>query len=193
MNYEDFDHTDGKKMGDCLRKPFSTNKGVWLFLLYLLACVVILAGIYLAFPPDAQTHYMDKNDMFEIVKNNTQTILEDISNNDFTRTMDLLKSSREKPNITFNGDCVTFYCYGYGFGPSTTYIGFYYIPGDSLAEIGGIEAPWALYHGSEEFPMFMKQEGNEWVWYEKEENAGGDNEYHIEKICDNFWYYRIKY
>lgn len=29
--------------------------------------------------------------------------------------------------------------------------------------------------------------------YEKEENAGGDNEYHIEKICDNFWYYRIKY
>ena len=83
--FSDFDHTDGKKMGDCLRKPFSTNKGVWLFLLYLLACVVILAGIYLAFPPDAQTHYMDKNDMFEIVKNNTQTITKTYGTKSFLR------------------------------------------------------------------------------------------------------------
>ena len=39
----------------------------------------------------------------------------------------------------------------------------------------------------------LKQEGNEWVWYEKDVNPRGGNEYHTEKICDNFWYYRLSY
>ena len=150
--------------------------------LYLLLSAVFLAGILLVFSPAArqQVHYMDKADMFEIVRNNTDTILEDIEKNDFTRTLALLCSSREEPDIEFSGDCVTFYCYGHGFASNTSYEGFYYTPWDGPAQLGGMDV------------SSLKQQGNELVWYEKDVN-GGDNEYHTEKICDNFWYYWLDY
>ncbi len=64
--------------------------------------------------------------MFEIVKNNSQVILKDIQTNDFSQTLDLLKSSRGKPEVYVEGDIVTFYCYGFGFASATSYEGFYF-------------------------------------------------------------------
>ena len=164
-------------------KHTEMDKGVKAFLIYISSSVIIIAVLFLVFGPAArqQVHYMDKADMFEIVRNNTDTILEDIEKNDFTRTLALLSSSREEPDIEFSGDCVTFYCYGHGFASNTSYEGFYYTPMDGPARLGGIDV------------SSLKQEGNEWAWYEKDRAPGGDNEYHTEKICDHFWYYRLVY
>ena len=163
-------------------KQTKTGSGPRFLCLYLLLSVIIIAGIWLVFdPPGEKIHYMDKADMFEIVRSNAQTILDDIEKNDFTRTLALLSSSREEPDVEFSGDCVAFYCYGHGFASNTSYEGFYYAPWDGPAGLGGIDV------------SFLKQEGNEWVWYEKDRDNGGDNEYHTEKICDHFWYYRLVY
>ena len=173
-----------------------SKNGIRFLLLYLSASVILIVALSFALDPPkpkVKIHYMDKADMFEIVKNNSQVILKDIQTNDFSQTLDLLKSSRGKPEVYVEGDIVTFYCYGFGFASATSYEGFYYTPLNIPARIGGIEAPYVRYHSSEELPDFLKQENNEWVWYEKDENSGGDNEYHTEKICDYFWYYYLKY
>ena len=177
-------------------KQTKAGSGLRFLWLYLLLSVVIIAGLWLILdPPGAKVHYMDKTDMFDVVRNNRQTILEDIGKNEFTRTLDLLSSSREEPHVYFADNCVTFYCYGFGFGPSTSYEGFYYTPWDGPGWVGGGEPPWQMYSVPEGENLIeaLKQEGNEWVWYEKDINAGGDNEYHTEKICDNFWYYKLYY
>lgn len=146
--------------------------------LYLLLSVALLIGIWLVFDPPVSESPMDKAGMFEIVRNNAETILEDIEKNDFTRTLDLLGSSREEPHVSIADNCVTFDCYGFGLLSHTSYEGFYYTPED---------APGWPYGEQGEA---LKQEGAEWVWYE---DHGGDNEYHTEKICDHFWYYMLSY
>lgn len=163
-------------------KQAKANSSIRFLWLFLLLSVMILVGIWMVFdPPGEKTHYMDKADMYEIVRNNAQTILDDIEKNDYTRTLSLLSSSREKPHVEFSGDCVLFYCYGHGFASNTGYEGFYYTPSDGPAGLGGIDV------------SSLKQEGNEWTWYEKSRDPGGDNEYHTEKICDFLWYYRLEY
>ena len=157
------------------------NREIKAILLYLAVTVIVLAAVPLILDPPVHEHYMDKSDMFEIVKNNRQAILEDVEKKDYTRTLGLLDSSREEPSVDFAGDCVTFYCYGHGFASNTSYEGFYYTPWDGPARLGGIDV------------SSLKQDGNEWVWYEKDMDPSGDNEYHTEKICDNFWYYRLVY
>ena len=182
-------------------KQTNAKSGFQFLLLYLLLSVMILIGISLVFdppkPPSSRetVHYMDKADLFEIVRNNTQTILDDIKKNDFRRTLDLLSSSRKEPHVYFEDGCVTFWCFGYGFGSGTHYGGFYYTPWDGPADIGGIAAPYSGYHlpSGEELIQALKQEGSEWVWYETDVNPSGDNEYHTEKICDHFWHYRLVY
>ena len=171
-----------------------SKNSIRFFLLYLSASVILIVALSFALdPPYPKVHYMDKADLFEIVKSNSQIILKDIQTNNFSQTLDMLKSSREKPEVYVEEDIVTFYCYGSGFASNTSYEEFYYSPLNCPAKVGGIEAPYVLYHNSKELPDFLKQENNEWVWYEKDENIGGDNEYHSEKICDYFWYYCLKY
>lgn len=179
-------------------KQTKTSSGLRFLWLYLFLSVVIIAGIQMIFDPykpPVEFHYMDKADMFEIVRNNTQTILGDIEKKNYTRTLNLLSSARDEPHVYRKDNCVTFDCYGFESGPSTSYEGFYYTPCDGPAWICGIETSWVLYS----FPLredpgqTLTQEGDEWVWYGKSVNPGWDNEYHTEKICDNFWYYRLVY
>ncbi len=168
------------------------------FTIYLIIASVFLAGtiiwcILTTPEPVIQPIYMNKESMFEIVRNNASTILGDIDTDDFTRTMLLLASSPETPEITRANDCVFFYCYGWGFGPSTGYEGFYYVPWDGPAEIGNIMSPFPFSVQGPELIEHLKPEGEGWAWYEKDSTLGGDNVYYTEKICDCFWYYRLEY
>ena len=161
------------------QKEHSQFRLLWLYLVF---SVVLLIGIWLIFdPPVSESPYMDKADMFEIVRNNTQTILEDIKKDDFTRTLDLLSSSQDEPHVSIADSCVTFDCYGSGFASHTIYEGFYYTPEDTPG--------WPYGWQGEA----LNQEGAEWVWYENSGGHGGDNEYHTEKICDHFWYFKQIY
>lgn len=180
-------------------KHTEMDKGVKAFLIYMSSSVIIITVLFLVFfirqALSPQIHYLDRNDIFEIVRDNRQTILEDIEKNDFSRTLGLLSSSREEPEVWFADGCVTFYCYGHGFASNTSYEGFYYTPWDGPGAVGGGEVPWQRYSlpEGEKLIQALKQEGNEWVWYEKDKDPGGDNEYRTEKICDNFWYYKLVY
>ena len=167
-------------------------------IMYLIVAFVFMTGIIIwsivdspeSVPANA---YMDKASMFELVRNNTSTILGDIDSDDFTRTMALLASSPETPQITRTDDCVFFYCYGWGFGPNTGYEGFYYVPWDGPADIANMMSPFPFTFQGQELIEHLEPEGEGWAWYEKKTTPGGDNVYYTERICECFWYYRLEF
>ena len=138
---------------------------------------------------------LNKEYIFSIVQDHTDTILADIQNNDYTQTLALFDGFEDKPDIRREESCVFFACYGLGFGPSTSYAGFYYVPWDGPAPVAGIMPPWAAYLSvsGEELIQYLEPEGNGLIWREKSVSPGGDNKYYTEKICDCFWYYRLDY
>lgn len=185
-------------------------------LAYIILSVVLLSA--LSFISPAQTpepndfRYMNRDDLFRVVKDNAAVILEDVRKNDFTRTRDLLASGEHpmqvygenKASIVSEDGCVSFFTFMTG-GPGSRYEGFYYTPWDGPAPVCGTAWPWIpsavskvqKYDIAELEPQNLqsglKQENNEWVWYEKDFNPGGDNEYHTQKICDFLWYFKLVY
>lgn len=76
-------------------------------------------------------------------------------------------------------DHVDFFCGGAGLAPSGTYVGFFYSPEDDMTAV------WCAPHKGQ--ALTPKDGGFQW----KEEH--GDNRYYVEKICDNFYYYRASF
>ena len=159
------------------------GSGLRFLWLYLVLSVALLIGIWLVFDPPKhllpyrEQRALDIANMREIVRNNAQTILEDIELNDFSRTQDLLKSITEKPDIHVYPDTVVFDCFYFE--------GFFYTPEDSPVWVGG-------FYSKGNAPA-LKQEGDAWVWYENNENPKNGNDYRMEKICDHFWYWRYRF
>ncbi|MBR3107942.1 MAG: hypothetical protein IKH30_12330 [Clostridia bacterium] len=144
---------------------------------------------------DKQPPRLNEEYIFSIVQDHADTIMADIQNNDYAQTLALFDGFEKKPDILKEDGCVFFDCYGLGFGPSTVYGGFYYVPWDGPAPVAGIEPPWVGYLSisGEELIQYLELEGNGFIWREKSVSPGGDNEYYTEKICDYFWYYRLDY
>ncbi|MCR4884555.1 MAG: hypothetical protein K6A68_13350 [Clostridiales bacterium] len=178
-----------------MEKGRKTSKGfiIYQIVAFAFLCTTIIWNVTAASKSADQTVHMDKASIFEIVRNNASTILADIDADDFTRTMLLLASSPETPEITRTDDGVFFYCYGWGWASNTGYEGFYYVPWDGPAEIGGIMSPFPFSVQGPELIEHLEPEGEGWVWYEKQTTPGGDNVYYTEKICDCFWYYCLEY
>ena len=72
-----------------------------------------------------------------------------------------------------------FYCGGKGWASGTEYSGFYYISDEDAEHL----------YDSDAYEKTV--EGDRITWREK--SPGGDNEFTVEKICDGFWYYNLKY
>ncbi len=169
------------------------------FIVYVIAVFLLLAVVLIRFfpKPFEKAVYMDKDSMFEIVRSNEAIIRSDIAADRFDRTLQLLSSSREKPRV-FHADsgCIDFYCYGWGMVVNGGYEGFYYSPWDGPANLNNI-VPTDLFPDPSvpetELDRYFVREGNGWAWYEDQTEHGGDNVYYTEKICDNFWYYRLEY
>ena len=169
----------------------STIKG---YILYLIVTFVSIAGVAVflkATEPPPAPKAMDKASMFEIVSANAAAIRADIEADDFTNTLSLLASSRDTPEVTREGDCVFVYCYGWGFASTARHTGFYYVPWDGPAEIGGIMPPYAKYFSVQGPDLIdhLEPDGPGWKWSEPD----SDNMYYTEKICDCFWYYELEY
>lgn len=117
----------------------------------------------------------DKEKIIEFVCENEGKLLNAIENGDF--------ASFEKRGfineISDNGEIVDFSCGGAGFGPSTSYVGFYYTSDHNMRAI------WCS--PPDEEGLIPRGEGFEW-W---EEN--GDNYYYTEHICGNFYYYEASF
>ena len=138
--------------------------------------------------------YVDKTALFEIVSANRDILLEDIEQNDYSRTKQLF-AAHEELDIIPENECVTFDCGGFGFGPETSYWGFYYTPWDGPAAVNGIEEPYASYFIADgpELIDYLTPEDDGLAWHERSVNPRGDNIYYTERICEGFWYYRLDY
>jgi hypothetical protein len=80
-------------------------------------------------------------------------------------------------SVEKNG-CIGFYCGGDGFGPATSYYGFYYSPSDT---------PYDMEHMT--YGSALLKEGKGWAWEEIRGDRKGDNAYYTERICPCFFYY----
>lgn len=118
----------------------------------------------------------DKEDIIELVVENRETLIECIESGDYSE-LDRFKY-RKILEIDVNETSVDFYCGGSGFGPSTSYCGFFYSAEGSMRDV------WCA-------PLFsaLTPEGDGYIWREH----GGDNSYYVQPICDNFFYYESYY
>lgn len=92
---------------------------------------------------------------------------------------DQLKDWKGVKDITIekNG-CIGFYCGGDGFGPATSYFGFYYSPDD---------IPYDIEHMTYGGELLENKGG--WIWQEYRGDQRGDNVFYTERICPCFFYY----
>ena len=82
--------------------------------------------------------------------------------------------------VAFEHDGIDFDCGGKGFGPNTSYYGFYY--SENLYNYNGPK--WCS-------PAFyeLTQEGKGWMWRQEV----GDNRYYTEHIVGDFYYYEAHF
>jgi len=114
---------------------------------------------------------LSKKEIFKLVKENETLLLECISENNFEKAS-AIKGIR-KIEV---GEIIDFYCGGAGFGPETSYYGFYYTTDENMTAI------WCA-GGS------VTADGKGYSWAEED----GDNRYYTEKICDSFYYYEAHF
>ncbi len=116
----------------------------------------------------------EKEDIFEFVIENEDALLKAIADGtveDF-ENIDIIKNISVSEN---DGD-IEFYCGGYGIGPSTSYVGFYYTPNEGMTSISPASLQPTPY-------------GDGYEWREED----GDDRWYREHICGNFYYYEDSY
>ena len=74
---------------------------------------------------------------------------------------------------------VDFSCGGTGVGSGTSYVGFYYTPGNDMTAV------WCAPSSVD----LLIPSGDGFSWQE----VYGDNRYYTEKICENFYYYEASF
>lgn len=116
-----------------------------------------------------------KEQIFEIVNDNAQTILADIEEQDFTDSMSVGKI--EDVSVLEQG--VDFYCGGKGIAPSSQDYGFYYTEDD---------LPKAIWCGVKYCDDSLLIEDGEGYSTDYQYNY-----YYTEKIRDNFYYYEAHF
>ena len=116
-----------------------------------------------------------KEQIFDTVNDNTQTILTDIEEHDFTDSMNIGKIE----DVTVLEQGVDFYCGGKGIAPSSQDYGFYYTEDD---------LPKAIWCGVKYCDdSLLVEDGNGYS------TDYQHNYYYTEKIRDNFYYYEAHF
>lgn len=156
------------------------RKGIiWIIVTTILAIPVALVLKNLGLPFVVMIADMGtptKQEIFDLVNENSIAILEDIKNYDFDNTEKLKGIKAISPHEGF----IDFYCGGAGIGSATSYYGFYYSENNAIDAMQNIEYPM----GGE-----LNPDGNGYLWKERD----GDNKFYVEKIMDKFYYYESHY
>ena len=139
----------------------------------ILSVVVLVITIFLV-----KNIFFNKNikeQIFDTVNDNTQTILTDIEEHDFTDSMNIGKIE----DVTVLEQGVDFYCGGKGIAPSSQDYGFYYTEDD---------LPKAIWCGVKYCDdSLLVEDGNGYS------TDYQHNYYYTEKIRDNFYYYEAQF
>lgn len=118
---------------------------------------------------------LSKDAIFRLVEGNQELLLEEIARKDFAGSKELrgIQSIHTQDN-----GIIDFNCGGAGFGPATSYCGFYYTTDDDIAGLWCAGPPAELVAGAAG-----------WTYREKH----GDNTFYAEKITDHFYYYEASF
>ena len=124
----------------------------------------------------------NKAEIFKLVEENKEILLEDIQSKSFQRSQNIKRMRSVSESLDKKG-CVRYsYETGDTFWVGSYYEGFYYIESDDI---------FTICYNLEKHPNYeMTVENDKYTFMEIE---GGDNYFYFEKICDNFYYYYEKY
>ena len=117
--------------------------------------------------------------IFRYVQKNESLLLSCIEQNDFTA----IEKDAIIRKIRLEDNCIEFDCGGEGFGPDTSYWGFYY------SERFNMTAMW----GNRLAGQMMQKSGNGYLWKESWDTPGGDDSYYVEQISEHFFYYELHF
>ncbi|MBQ7455279.1 MAG: hypothetical protein IJS53_02445 [Clostridia bacterium] len=81
------------------------------------------------------------------------------------------------------GAYIRFDCGGAGFGPATSYYGFYYSPGDLPLTVN-VDVTQT---------ENLVPDGDGFLWMERWADPGGDNVYYTERIMERWYYFESHY
>ena len=125
----------------------------------------------------------DKEDIFAYVKENEDLLLKCIDENDFSEIKSSAGIIQYIDVDDIGNGFVNFDCGGAGFGPETSYRGFYYSADDDMTEV------WCAHCDNDS----LRESGEGYLWKESWTDKYGDNTYYTENICGHFYYYDASY
>ncbi len=133
-------------------------------------CFVILVNNILS-------ENLSKNEIYSLVNENYNVILEDISENNYFDT----KAIKGVKEVYSDTEVIEVYCGGSGMGSATNYYGFYYSPDNQ---------PKTTWCGTDFGDVSsLNIDGNGFsIKYSNDDNC-----YYTEKIRDNFYYYEAHF
>ena len=146
---------------------------VFLLVAFLVALALYSVSVIIDFVKIFDDDCLSENEIVKVVKENYQVILDDIAERNFSDS-EKIKGIQK---ITVVGDAIDFDCGGKGFGPATSYFGFYYTPNDKPRNV------WSGTLFSDIEDLTPDGDG----FYIKEND--GDNLYYTEKLADFFYRY----
>lgn len=121
----------------------------------------------------------EKSRIIHYVKKHESLLLSCIEQNDFSA----VKKDAILQEIRVQDTYVDFQCQGAGFGPETSYWGFYYSDKYNMTAVLG-----PLPSG-----QFFQKSGSGYLWKESWYDPKGDNSYYVEQIGDHFYYYEMHF
>ena len=146
--------------------------------LCLLFCLIVALSFASCSFPNPFDDRADKEDIFAFVKENEDSLVACINNNDFSEIKGKTHMIHRIDTDDIKFGFVDFDCGGSGFGSETSYCGFYFSDDDNMTEI------WCAPSG-----VSLSKSGSGYEWHEE----NGDNTYYTENICGHFYYYEASY
>ena len=146
-----------------------------IFISFIIAIILIVVTfiLFVNFMLSGGVSEKYKRDIFQIVNDNKEILLNDIANNDFTNSLKIKGIKSIDADNDFG--IIDFYCGGWGIVPSSSYFGFYYTADDK-------PKPTSLTPGDA-----LHRKGNGY------ESKYRSNRYYTERIIENFYYYEAHY
>ncbi|MBQ4557676.1 MAG: hypothetical protein IJA60_08525 [Clostridia bacterium] len=134
---------------------------------FVITCLAVSLVLFLIIRI-ANTDHLSKSQIVNLVEGNYHVIAEDISENDFSDTLNL----KGIQDVSRKGEIIDFYCGGSGIAPSSKEYGFYYSANDTPCDF--------VLMGT------LKPDG-------KGYSSSDGNYFYTEKIRKNFYYYEVQF
>ena len=121
----------------------------------------------------------EKERIIRYVETHESLLLSCIEQNDFSP----VEKDAILQEIRIWENCIDFRCGGAGFGPETSYWGFYYSEKYNMTAVSGPLPAGQLFQKS----------GSGYLWKESWYDPNGDNSYYAEQIGEHFYYYEMSF